>query len=66
VSDPVVPRYGRCISCREPFSEANVYSEAGWLETRVSGLCEVCFDAIADIPATGLDDDEATGTDHEG
>lgn len=48
----------RCRRCGEPFTDANVYSEAGWLETGISGLCETCFDAIAAYeviePATGL------------
>ncbi|MBB5408565.1 hypothetical protein HDG34_002502 [Paraburkholderia sp. HC6.4b] len=37
----------RCRRCGEPFTDANVYSEAGWLEARISGLCETCFDALA-------------------
>ncbi len=48
-----------CRNCREPFSDANVYSEAGWVETRISGLCELCFDAIADVAlATGNEENE--------
>lgn len=39
-----------CRSCRQPFSDANVYTEAGWLETQISGMCEVCFDLVTDIP----------------
>lgn len=35
---------GCCINCREPFSEKNVYTEAGRRETAISGLCEKCFD----------------------
>jgi hypothetical protein len=49
-----------CRSCRQPFSDANVYSEAGWLEVRISGLCEVCFDTLANVP------DEADGFDCQG
>lgn len=37
-------QYGHCISCKEPFSDTNVYSEAGWRETRISQMCEKCFD----------------------
>lgn len=37
---------GHCIQCREGFSDSNVYSEAGWRETKISGLCERCFDEI--------------------
>jgi hypothetical protein len=39
----------RCRCCHQPFSDANVYTEAGWIETRISGVCEVCFDAGADL-----------------
>jgi hypothetical protein len=48
----------RCRVCGERFSDANVYSQAGWLETQISGICEVCFDTLADIPE---DDDEDHG-----
>lgn len=37
---------GHCISCKEPFSDSNVFSEAGWREIKISGLCERCFDEI--------------------
>ena len=37
---------GACISCGEPFSEKNVFSQAGWAETRISQTCERCFDAL--------------------
>lgn len=36
---------GNCRSCKEPFSDKNVHSAAGWAETRISGMCEDCFDA---------------------
>ena len=42
----------RCRRCGEPFTEANVYSDAGWLETGISGLCETCFDTLADYGLT--------------
>lgn len=35
-----------CRSCRQPFSDANVHTSAGWAETRISGMCEDCFDAM--------------------
>lgn len=41
-----------CRRCGEPFTEANVYSDAGWLETGISGLCETCFDTLADYGLT--------------
>lgn len=47
----------RCRCCGQRFSDANVYSEAGWIETRISGLCEVCFDTDADLIAKDEDDD---------
>lgn len=37
---------GLCLSCGEPFTAANVHSLAGWAETRISGTCEDCFDAL--------------------
>jgi len=37
---------GHCIKCREGFSPSNVYTDAGWRETKISGLCERCFDEI--------------------
>ncbi|MGF6932952.1 hypothetical protein OKW41_002091 [Paraburkholderia sp. UCT70] len=39
----------RCRCCGQVFSDANVFSDAGWIETRISGLCEVCFDTVADL-----------------
>jgi hypothetical protein len=55
-----LPRFLYCRSCSEPFSERNVYSHAGWLETQISGLCETCFDTLADVP------DQADGFDGQG
>ena len=38
---------GRCVKCREPFVRGkNVFTDAGERETRLSGLCEACFDAM--------------------
>jgi len=51
-----------CRCCGQRFSDANVYSEAGWIETRISGLCEVCFDTVADLIARDADND---GCEHE-
>lgn len=36
----------RCIQCGEKFSETNVYTKEGALETQISGICERCFDEI--------------------
>lgn len=35
-----------CIECGHEFNDKNVYSEAGWRETKISGMCEVCFDEL--------------------
>jgi hypothetical protein len=51
----------RCRCCGQTFSDANVFSEAGWIETLISGLCEVCFDALADLISMDTDD----GTDEQ-
>lgn len=44
-----------CIQCGEGFSNKNVFTEAGWCETTISGMCEVCFDELFQ------DDDEDFG-----
>lgn len=36
---------GNCISCKEP-ALPKCYSEAGKREFYISGMCEVCFDAM--------------------
>jgi hypothetical protein len=48
----------RCVCCGQPFTDANVYSAAGWLEVAISGICEVCFDTLADIPPLDGEDDD--------
>lgn len=35
-----------CVRCREPFGKHNVFTDAGWSETNISGLCERCFDSL--------------------
>lgn len=42
---------GCCIQCKQPFKQGvNVYTKDGWNETRLSGLCEKCFDeSFADL-----------------
>lgn len=40
--------YTRCVSCEQQFTDVNVYSELGWKETQISGLCETCFDEIVE------------------
>ena len=39
-------QFSKCIECSNPFSDANVVSRAGWLETQISGMCENCFDTL--------------------
>ena len=34
---------GKCVKCKEAFTDANVFTPAGWKETKISGLCERCF-----------------------
>jgi hypothetical protein len=50
-------RRTHCVGCGARFTEANVYSHAGWLETQISGLCESCFDTVADLFLLGADDE---------
>lgn len=44
---------GHCIRCKEPFTHSNVFTSAGWRETKISKMCESCFDAIFE----GIDDE---------
>lgn len=37
---------GICVQCRQPFTDKNVHTEAGWKETKISGMCEDCFDEM--------------------
>lgn len=36
--------YTECVACKKGFSDANVRTMDGWLETQISGMCEDCFD----------------------
>jgi hypothetical protein len=38
--------FTECQRCGEEFSEKNVFTEAGKAETKISGLCEKCFDFV--------------------
>lgn len=41
------PKDGRrCVVCRQPFSDQNVFTELGWKETHISGTCEKCWDTM--------------------
>jgi hypothetical protein len=48
-----------CRCCGQVFSDRNVFSEAGWIEARISGLCEVCFDFVVDLPRRDPDEPDA-------
>jgi hypothetical protein len=37
---------GLCIDCKQPFSDKNVHTSAGWRETKISNCCEDCFDKM--------------------
>jgi len=37
-----------CVQCAEPFSNKNVKTDAGWRETKLSGMCEICYDKLFD------------------
>ena len=39
---------GNCINCQKPFTEENVFTDAGWRETRITQMCEKCFDEACD------------------
>lgn len=41
-----VLNYTHCVECSLPFSPLNTTTEAGWIETQISGLCEKCFDEL--------------------
>lgn len=58
MSQPLMPRFvGReevpagtiptCIQCKEPFRfNVNVFTNDGYREVQISGLCEKCFDDL--------------------
>ena len=45
----------KCVSCAQRFSDENCFTQEGWQETQISGMCERCFDAVA---MESEDDDE--------
>lgn len=36
----------KCVLCGEEFSDKNTHTDAGWKETKISGMCEDCFDDV--------------------
>lgn len=48
--------YLACISCKQPFTAERVKTSAGWKETQISGMCEVCYDELfQDAQDSGVD-----------
>lgn len=37
---------GTCVKCKEAFSDKNVHTQAGWRETKISKMCENCWDNL--------------------
>jgi len=35
---------GSCVVCKQPFTQENVFTEAGWKEVKISQMCEKCWD----------------------
>ena len=35
-----------CVKCKQPFSDKNVRTTAGWRETKISKMCETCWDDL--------------------
>lgn len=54
-------KHTSCVECKERFSDGNCFTQAGWEETQISGLCESCFDEITAEP----EDDEPPEPDGE-
>ena len=51
-----------CLNCGQPFSNKNVFTEAGWRETKISGFCESCFDKLfAETSDEGADESDPYG-----
>lgn len=44
--DRSMMKEGKCVQCKEPFSDSNFFTHLGWKETKISGLCEKCWDAM--------------------
>lgn len=36
----------QCVCCFEELSDKNVFTAAGWEETKISNMCEICFDLL--------------------
>lgn len=53
-----MPKYEKCIHCNELFSKGNVFTEDGWRETEISGMCEKCFDEVCSYEDDEPEEDE--------
>lgn len=43
----LMPSFKHCVECKQPFVwKVNVFTMDGAAETKISGLCEKCFDAM--------------------
>ena len=53
-------RHHSCCMCKQPFTPSSATSPAGWRDTQIVGICEPCFDKLADAadPEDALDDGE--------
>ena len=50
---------GCCVCCKQPFTDANVFTELGWKETRISQTCEKCWNEMfSEAPAGPRDPNE--------
>lgn len=47
-----------CVACKQRFSGDNCFTQAGWQETQISGLCERCFDEATTEPEVEDQDDK--------
>lgn len=34
----------KCVFCEEDFSSKNIFTKLGWKESKISGICEKCFE----------------------
>ncbi|MCL2312714.1 MAG: hypothetical protein FWC41_09575 [Firmicutes bacterium] len=48
-----IPFDATCAYCEKEIDHNNMYSEAGFRELRITGMCERCFDAACGKPYGG-------------
>jgi hypothetical protein len=56
----IADRLGKpvCLECGQPFTSSNVHTPEGWKETKLSQLCEDCFDTITAVPEDNEPNDD--------